>query len=70
MIENEVEELATEFVVKSIGRKLDLIGITRANGDPDEWNVLFKTTDAAGVAFDGPTIVIVNDATKQTRLFE
>ena len=70
MNQDTVERLALDFVVERTGRKLKLIGSKQWPKQPDEWTVLFETSDPAGGAMDGPTIVIVNQRTGAARFFE
>ena len=70
MSQEKAEQLALDFLVRTTGRKLKLIGSRKWSKRPDEWNVLFETLDRDGGSVDGPTVVIVNEKTEEVRFFE
>jgi hypothetical protein len=67
--EDDAITLAQAYVKATLDGDLKLIGARKSSRFPSEWNVLFETTLPNGVMMDGPTIVIVDEGTRQTRFF-
>lgn len=69
MSEDDAISLANAYVHATLGRDLKPIGARKSPRFPLEWNVLFETTLPNGGIMDGPTIVIVDEETRQARFF-
>lgn len=77
MTETEAIEIAKACVTATMGKELKLIGANdktkkrrNLSQGSSEWNVLFESMLPDGTVIEGATIVIVDEATKQARLFE
>ena len=68
MTTERVEELATDFVFRLMGRPLRLLGVHRDSERKDEWNAVFERTTKDGYLMDGPLVVVVNMRTEDTHL--
>lgn len=67
MTDREATAHAQELIRQSWGCDARVLGAKRASEDPSKWGIAFETVLTDGTIVDGPTVVIVDDATGEAQ---